>query len=79
LFELNVKREKLSGSDWELSVNAEIKGPSICKFNISWSIKYKNGSEADIEIKPEDFVSANLELTFNSDTIAFEAKILLDW
>ena len=76
LFELNVKREKLSGSDWELSVNADIKGPSICKFNINGSLKYKNGSEADIEIKPEDFVSANLELIFNSDTIAFEVEDL---
>jgi hypothetical protein len=36
----------------------------------------KIGSEADIEIKPEDFVSANLELIFNSDTIAFEVEDL---
>jgi len=61
LLDVSIKREKVSGSNWKLSVEFEIKG----------ALNYKNGNEADLEITAADFIDANLELTFNSDKLTF--------
>jgi len=71
LLDVSIKREKVSGSNWKLSVDVALRGPSICIFEIKGALNYKNGNEADLEITAADFIDANLELTFNSDKLTF--------
>ncbi len=71
LLDVNMKREKVSGSNWRLSLDASLKGPSICTFEIQGEFNYKNGREADLELTEDDVIDANLSLKFNNDELTF--------
>lgn len=69
LLNVSIKREKVSGSDWKLSLHADLAGPSICNFSIDGELNYKNGNDANMDLKSEDLVNATAKITFNSDEI----------
>lgn len=69
LLNVSIKREKVSGSDWKLSIHADLAGPSICNFSVDGELNYRNGNEAGMDIKGEDLINATAKITFNSDEI----------